>query len=57
MTTNDRNAFITASPDSMATRGEPPPKAGSVAAIQHQLVRGNPYAFTSDDVLFEVTPV
>ena len=54
MTTNYVETFITASSDSTATTGQIPPKAGSIAQIQHQLLSAQPYRFTSDDLLFEV---
>ncbi|MBO1112216.1 DUF6157 family protein [Bordetella petrii] len=54
MTTNFVDTFITASPDSTATTGQAPKKAGSIAQIQHQLLSERPYHFTSDDLLFEV---
>lgn len=52
--TNYCNAFITVSPDSTATNGREPEKAGSVAQIQYALLRERPYHFTSDDLLFEI---
>ncbi len=54
MTTNYTNTFITASPDSTAATGTAPPKAGSIAQLQHALLARQPYHFTSDDLLFEV---
>jgi hypothetical protein len=54
MTTNYVETFITASPDSTATTGQSPSKAGSIAQIQHALLTSQPYHFTSDDLLFEV---
>lgn len=54
MSTNRPNTFITVSPDSPATKGETPAKAGSVAALQYALLAAEPYAWTSDDLLFEV---
>ncbi|MCG2598309.1 DUF6157 family protein [Achromobacter insuavis] len=54
MTTNYTEAFITASPDSTATVGTTPTKAGSIAQIQHDLLTRQPYHYTSDDLLFEV---
>ena len=52
--TNYTRAFISASPDSAAIRGEEPRKAESVAGMQYALLRGEPYRFTSDDLLFEI---
>lgn len=57
MTTNYAETFITVSPDNLATTGQIPPKAGSVAQIQHQLLSEQPYRYTSDDLLFEVHAV
>lgn len=54
MTTNYRNSFITVSPDSRAENGGVPGKAGSIAALQLAMLLEHPYAFTSDDLLFEV---
>ncbi|QQB32238.1 hypothetical protein I6I07_16135 [Achromobacter deleyi] len=54
MTTNYTEAFITVSPDSTATAGATPTKAGSIAQIQHELLTRQPYHYTSDDLLFEV---
>jgi hypothetical protein len=52
-TTNYRQTFITASPDSSATRGLEPPKPDSVAGLLHAMLRDAPYGRTSDDLLFE----
>ena len=54
-TTNYFDTFIEAAEDCPATEGIPPPyKEGNktVAALQFELIRQNPYRFTSDDVLF-----
>jgi hypothetical protein len=56
-TTNYQNTFIEMAEDCPATRGETPPMKGdtkTVAYIQFELVRNNPYKFTSDDVFFQV---
>ena len=50
--TNYTSTFITASPDTKARRGTVPEKAGSIAAIQHELLAERPYHYTSDDVIF-----
>ncbi|MDH7796284.1 MULTISPECIES: DUF6157 family protein [unclassified Beijerinckia] len=50
--TNYLSTFIVISPDSAATQGTVPEKAGSIAAIQHRLLKDKPYGLTSDDVLF-----
>jgi hypothetical protein len=55
--TNDFNTFIEVAPDCPVTRGERPPLKGdkrTVANMQFDLLRNNPYKFTSDDVLFQV---
>ncbi len=54
MTTNYHNTFITVSPDSHVEHGLEPKKAGTIAQIQYGLLRDKPYAFSSDDLLFEV---
>ncbi|WP_138480127.1 DUF6157 family protein [Dyadobacter bucti] len=56
-TTNYENTFIEIADDSPASAGEVPPIKGdtkTVASIQFDMVRKNPYKFTSDDVLFHV---
>lgn len=56
-TTNYYHTFIQIADDCPATRGEVPPLKGdkrTVANIQYELIRKNPYQFTSDDVLFQV---
>ncbi|MFM9911882.1 MAG: DUF6157 family protein [Chitinophagaceae bacterium] len=56
-TTNYFNSFIEIADDCAATTGEiPPVKANekSIATIQFELVKKNPYQFTSDDLLFQV---
>ncbi|PSR53502.1 hypothetical protein AHMF7605_08170 [Adhaeribacter arboris] len=56
-TTNYPNTFIQIAEDCPAARGEIPPVKGdtkTVANIQFELVRKNPYKFTSDEVLFRV---
>ena len=55
--TNYTNAFIEVAPDCAATTGEVPPEpkaAPTVASLQHELVASNPYAYTSDDLIFAV---
>lgn len=54
MSTNYRDTFITAAPDSTRAQGQIPAKAGSVAALQFALLSEAPYRYTSDDLLFEV---
>jgi hypothetical protein len=56
-TTNYETSFIAIADDCPATAGEiPPTKADSksVANIQFEILKKNPYKFTSDDVLFQV---
>ncbi|CAH0996300.1 hypothetical protein EMA8858_02431 [Emticicia aquatica] len=55
--TNYVDTFIVIADDCRATTGEIPPineKSKSVANIQFEILRKNPYKFTSDDVLFQV---
>lgn len=53
-TTNYANTFIAVSPDTVATAGRVPEKAGSVAALQWAMIHAAPYTYTSDDVIFAV---
>jgi len=56
-TANYQNVFIEIAEDSSAMKGEVPPmkNSGKTAAnIQFEMLNGNPYKFTSDDVLFRV---
>ena len=56
-TTNYQDTFIEVADDCAAANGEIPPVKGSartVANIQFDLVKKNPYKFTSDDVFFQV---
>jgi Family of unknown function (DUF6157) len=56
-TTNYFNTFILIADDCPIGKGEIPPLKGdakTVANIQFDLVKKNPYKFTSDDVLFQV---
>ncbi len=56
-TTNYYDSFIEIADDCVATTGEIPPvkaDAKSIATIQFELVKKNPYRFTSDDILFQV---
>lgn len=53
-TTNYTDTFVAVSPDSSATVADTGPKPGSIAAIQLELLRAQPYDLTSDDLLFEV---
>ncbi|MCF3112229.1 DUF6157 family protein [Niabella sp. CC-SYL272] len=55
-TTNYTNAFIQVADDCPAGSGEVPPVKGqpTAANIQFEMIRKNPYRFTSDDVIFEV---
>lgn len=56
-TTNYQNAFIEIADDCPIAKGEVPPVKGdarTVANIQFDMVRHNPYRYTSDDVLFHV---
>ena len=56
-TTNYTDSFIEVAPDCPAARGEAPPakrKHKRVAQLQYEILKKHPYAFTSDDVLFQV---
>jgi hypothetical protein len=56
-TTNYFDAFISVSEDSPAKRGEIPPlKNGekTIAGLQYDLIKSNPYLYTSDEVVFAV---
>lgn len=56
-TTNYENTFIAVSDDCPAVQAEVPPVKGdklTVANIQFDMVKKNPYKFTSDDVIFGV---
>jgi hypothetical protein len=50
--TNSRDTLITVSADCPVAAGTVPEKAGTVATVQHGLL-AEPYAMTSDDLLFE----
>lgn len=52
--TNYANTFIAVAPDTKAERSTVPEKPGSIAALQYALLAAQPYALTSDDVLFAV---
>jgi Family of unknown function (DUF6157) len=54
--TNYTNAFIEISDDSKAEVGIVPPekKVKTIARMQYELVKDNPYQYTSDDVIFMV---
>ena len=53
-TTNYSDTFIAVAADCPAARGQTPAKPGTIAALQLELLQANPYALTSDDLLFEV---
>ena len=55
--TNYQNTFIEIAEDCPAKTGEVPATKGdnkSVANLQFEMLYGNPYKYTSDDVLFSV---
>ena len=55
-TTNYRETFIEVAENCPANKGEIPPEKNSgktIANIQYELITGNPYKYTSDDVLFK----
>lgn len=54
--TNYLNTFIAIADDCPTDKGEVPPQKGdtkTIANIQYEILKKNPYQFTSDDVLFE----
>ena len=55
-TTNYTSTFIRVADDCPVEVAEPPPdkKTPTVASLQYALITENPYALTSDDVIFEV---
>lgn len=56
-TTNYETAFIAIADDCPANTGEVPPMKGdkkTIANIQFEILKKNPYKYTSDDVLFQV---
>ena len=53
-TTNYRNTLITVSPDTSADQAHIPDRSGTIAALQYALLIAQPYAMTSDDLIFEV---
>lgn len=53
--TNYHNAFIQVSADCKTDVALVPTKAGSVAALQYDLLTAAPYQMTSDDLLVAVT--
>lgn len=52
--TNYTDAIILTSEDCPARAPLVPPRAGTVAALQYELLAASPYQMTSDDLLFEV---
>jgi hypothetical protein len=55
--TNYMDTFIKIADDCSASRGEIPPLKGeakTAATIQFEMIKNNPYKYTSDDVLFQV---
>ncbi|MFM6931169.1 MAG: DUF6157 family protein [Novosphingobium sp.] len=54
MTTDYFSTFITASPDSTVLQGVPPAKPETIAGRQYALLSQQPYACTSDELLFEI---
>lgn len=56
-TTNYSNTFIEVAEDCPVNRGQIPPLKGdkrTVANLQFEMLVGNPYRYTSDEVLFSV---
>jgi Family of unknown function (DUF6157) len=56
--TNYYNTLVQSADDSPATKGEAPPvkpdKEKTVAVLQYEMIKDNPYRYTSDDVIFGV---
>lgn len=54
--TNYHDTFIAVAPDCPASRGTVPPDSAtpSAALLAYRLIQAQPYALTSDDVLFSV---
>lgn len=55
--TNYINTFIEIAEDCPVDKGEAPPIKGrslTAANIQFNMIKNNPYKYTSDDVLFQV---
>src|SRR5689334_14769663 len=56
-TTNYINTFIEIAEDCPATTAQMPPDKScekTIAGLQFEIVKNNPYKYTSDDVLFQV---
>lgn len=53
-TTNYVDTFIAVASGCPATAGEVPAKTGTIASLQLELLKAQPYALTSDDLLFEI---
>ncbi len=56
-TTNYKNTFIVIAEDCPAIKGEVPPtkdEKPTVAALQYEILKNNPYKFTSDDIVFKI---
>ncbi len=52
--TNYTDTLIRVSQDCRAMAGTVPPKPGSIAALQYDLLASAPYTRTSDDLLGEI---
>jgi len=55
-TTNYTDTFIEVAEDCPADQGENPPegKNKSIAKLQYEMIKSNPYRYTSDEVLYSV---
>lgn len=53
-TTNYTSTLITVATDTKATAGEVPGRAGTIAALQYELLTAAPYTLTSDALLTAV---
>lgn len=54
MATGYTNALVTLAPDCPATAGTVPRQPTSIAGLEHALLTGRPYHYTSDDRILDV---
>jgi len=56
-TTNYYDAFIAVSEDCPARKGEVPTEKNrekTIAGLQYEMIKNNPYQYTSDEVIFDI---
>jgi len=55
-TTNYKNTFLEVADDCPVKKAEMPPEKSekTIARLQYEMIHDNPYAYTSDDVVFTV---